>query len=92
MTLAALHELLEPGGTLYFSTRLVVLAGGECPGVEIRPEGRVFIFYTRDELMALFHDVGLAVEDSWDSTTELGTTGVRMEKPWVHFLLRRMLS
>ncbi len=86
--LHVLSTLLADHGVLYVSTRLLYTEDGtDYPALEIRPEGRVFIYYGQDELEKLFSDASFRILQSWSGITTVGTLGEKNKKPWQHYLL-----
>jgi thiamine-monophosphate kinase len=79
-TLANVRELLVDGGVLYLSAQVGA-------GLTVRHEGRVFVYYTEPELLALFRDAGFDVLERWDGITERGSVGDNRRKTWQHYLL-----
>jgi SAM-dependent methyltransferase/diadenosine tetraphosphate (Ap4A) HIT family hydrolase len=88
-----LSSLLNHEGVLYLSVRLLRTEEGfDYPALEIREEGRVFVYYQRNELENLFADANLRIVKSWLGTTSVGTHGEKNIKPWCHYLLKRRNS
>lgn len=86
--LQVLNTLLADHGVLYLSTRLLCTEdGADYPALEIRPEGRVFIYYGQAELEKHFFDASFQIIQSWSAATEIGTLGEKIKKPWQHYLL-----
>lgn len=81
-TLAALHRILKDDGVLYLSAQV----GG---GSVVRYEGRVFFYYTDEELRRLFAKAGFVVADAWETVTDKSSCGGTREKPWLHYLLKK---
>jgi hypothetical protein len=88
--LRALNELLSEHGVLYVSTRLVCDDNGhDFPALEIRREGRVFVYYQQSEVEKLFTEASFRIVKCWTGRTSVGTLGERKDKPWCHYLLSR---
>ena len=86
--LQVLNTLLADDGVLYLSTRLLCTEDGtNYPALEIRLEGRVFIYYEQAELEKLFSNASFQILHSWSATTKVGTLGEKIQKPWRHYLL-----
>ena len=89
--LRLLSTLLTEHGILYLSTRLVCNdSGHDFAALEIRREGRVFVYYQESELEELFADSSLQIVKSWKGMTTIGTLGEKQNKPWCHYLLRKI--
>lgn len=89
-TLKTLKTFLSEQGVLYISTRLLCTEDGhDFPALEVRQEGRVFVYYQKNELEKLFAAAKLKIVQSWQGTTTLGTLGEKRSKPWCHYLLRK---
>ena len=88
--LGVLRTLLAESGVLYVSTRLACADDGHAiPSLEIRREGRVFVYYQESELEAMFRDASLQILKSWRRHTIGGMHGERQSKSWCHYLLKR---
>ncbi len=88
-----LRSLLTDRGVLYLSTQLLFGGDGhDIPALEIRREGRVFVYYQREELEELFAKAGLRIVQSWGSKTTMGTFCENRDKPWCHYLLRKNIG
>jgi thiamine-monophosphate kinase len=81
-TLAKLHSILKDEGVLYLSTQT-----GE--GSVVRWEGRMFFYYTEDELKKLFWDAGFQAVEEWGDITIGGTQSDTKKKLWRHYLLKK---
>ena len=89
-TLQILKTLLSEDGILYISTRLLCTGDGyDFPALEVRREGRVFVYYQQDELEELFVTAKLQTVQCWQGTTTLGTCGEKRSKTWCHYLLSK---
>ena len=86
--LRVLNELLSNDGVLYLSTRLLRDSNGyNFPALELRREGRVFVYYQQSELENLFTDASFRILEFWQGETKTGTHGEYQSKPWYHYLL-----
>jgi SAM-dependent methyltransferase len=83
--LGRLNQILKEDGVLYLSA----LLGS---GSVVRREGRVFFYYTQDELIDLFGDAGFKIITQWSDEIELSARGGQRKKSWAHFLLRKKNS
>jgi thiamine-monophosphate kinase len=81
-TMSKLRSFLTPDGVMYLSAQIGV-------GLEVRYEGRVFVYFSRDEFRSYIRAAGLDVIEEWEKVSKVGTFGDTMEKPWMHFLVRR---
>jgi 2-polyprenyl-3-methyl-5-hydroxy-6-metoxy-1,4-benzoquinol methylase len=80
--LSRLHNLLKKNGALYISA----LMGS---GSSIRREGRVFFYYSEDELKRYFGETSFVVVEQWSDETAISARGGTRRKDWMHFLLKR---
>jgi SAM-dependent methyltransferase len=80
--LRACHAMLAPGGVLYLNYQV-----GR--GVVVRPEGRVFFYYTEEEVAGMCAAAGFTVVDAWDGSSSRSTSGSGHLKIWRHLVFRR---
>jgi thiamine-monophosphate kinase len=80
--LARLEQILKKDGVLYVSAQLGT-------GSQVRREGRVFFYYTEDELKLLFDQAGFQIVQQWGGETHIGSKGDTRKKAWIHFLLKK---
>lgn len=81
-TLASLRRILKDDGVLYLSAQL----GSGCV---VRWEGRVFFYYTEEELQRLFRGTGFKVIEEWNDITERGSLKDTRKKFWKHYILKK---
>jgi thiamine-monophosphate kinase len=81
-TLASLYRILKDDGIVYLSVQI----GG---GSVVRYEGRVFFYYTDEEMHQLLRQTGFVVLDEWGDRTHTGSCSDTREKIWKHYLLTK---
>ena len=82
--LKRLHELLKPSGVLYLSAQL---DGGTNQRMTLRSEGRVFFFYSVEELHECIQVGGFEILREWQDTASIGSRGDTNTKVWRQFVL-----
>lgn len=82
VALLTLYHILKDDGVLYVSAQI-----GK--GCQVRWEGRVFFFYTDEELQILFRQAGFRVIETWGTETKEGSLGCTQTKVWRHYLLKK---
>lgn len=84
--LRELYALLTDGGVLYLSAQL---DGGTNQRVSLRADGRVFFYYSVDELSEAARASGFQVAREWDAVATVGSQGDKNCKLWRNYVLRR---
>ncbi|MBM4200338.1 MAG: thiamine-phosphate kinase [Gammaproteobacteria bacterium] len=84
--LQKLHALLADGGVLYLSAQL---DGGTNQRVALRADGRVFFYYSADEIREAVRASGFEVTREWDAVATVGSQGDKNCKQWRNLILRR---
>jgi SAM-dependent methyltransferase len=74
-------RVLCPDGVLYLNFQ-------PGRGLVVRREGRVFVYYSEDEIAHLCVGAGLTMTDEWDGTTDCGSLGDTRVKRWRHLVMR----
>ncbi len=88
-TLSSLCRILKNDGILYLSAQVPLPSELQVGGAVVRWEGRVFFYYTEEELQRLFRESGLEVIEEWGGVTNIGSCGDTRKKIWKHYLLRK---
>jgi SAM-dependent methyltransferase len=84
--LRKLYALLADGGVLYLSAQL---DGGTNQRVALRADGRVFFYYSADEIREAVRASGFEVAREWDAVAMVGSQGDKNRKLWRNLILRR---
>lgn len=80
--LASLRRILKADGVAYLSAQ----TGG---GLRVRYEGRVFVYYSEEELRSALHEAGFEILEQWRDTVREGTRRDKEEKYWIHFVVKK---
>lgn len=84
--LRKLYALLADGGVLYLSAQL---DGGTNQRVALRADGRVFFFYSANELSTAARASGFEVTREWGAVAMVSSQGDPNRKLWRNLILRR---
>lgn len=80
--ISSLYRILKEGGVLYLSAQ----TGGDA---RMRWEGRIFFYYSDEELKRWFGEAGFILLDEWDDITDRGSCGHTKIKTWRHYILKK---